>query len=66
MLEVLKKKEIKLYSTGPAVKIIQKVVGVEQDGEFGKGTERAVKVLQKNKGLAVDGVVGPDTWKKIV
>lgn len=37
-----------------------------QDGKFGKLTEREVKRYQRSQGLKVDGVVGPRTWGAIV
>ena len=57
--------EIKLWSTGGAVKLVQKAVGVKPDGKFGEGTEKAVKITQKKHGLTQDGVVGAETWAKI-
>lgn len=49
----------------PEVKIVQKKLGLIQDGIFGYRTEAAVKRFQKSKGLAQDGVVGPKTWAKL-
>tara|TARA_R110000824_G_scaffold284128_2_gene472412 strand:- start:24 stop:1118 length:1095 start_codon:yes stop_codon:yes gene_type:complete len=57
--------EIKLWSKGDVVKLVQRAVGVKEDGQFGEGTEKAVKIVQKKQGLIPDGVVGPDTWAKI-
>lgn len=47
---------------GDLVKIIQKAVGVKQDGDFGAITEAAVRRLQRQEGLVPDGIVGPKTW----
>lgn len=47
-------------------KIIQRAVGVEQDGKFGPDTEKAVKAFQKKHGLEVDGEVGINTWSVIL
>lgn len=35
---------------------------LEEDGNFGSGTEAAVKDFQREQGLDVDGVIGPKTW----
>jgi cell wall-associated NlpC family hydrolase len=43
------------------VKNIQRVLGVEVDGEFGPDTEMAVWQFQEREGLTVDGEVGPET-----
>lgn len=47
-------------------KIIQRAVGVEDDGKFGKGTKNAVIAWQKLMGLPATGEVDINTWKKIL
>jgi len=47
---------------GPYVKILQKYLGIEEDGHFGTDTEIAVKLYQKRRQLEVDGKVGRQTW----
>lgn len=47
---------------GKLVKIIQKAVGVKDDGDFGGITEAAVRRFQRREGLVPDGIVGPKTW----
>ena len=47
---------------GEAVKDLQHLLGIEEDGDFGRGTERAVKALQKRHKLVADGVCGAYTW----
>ena len=47
------------------IKEIQKVLGVEQVGNFGPKTETAVKEFQKKNGLTADGIVGPGTLAKM-
>lgn len=46
---------------GPAVRSIQRALGIPADGIFGAQTERAVRRFQRRKGLVADGVVGPQT-----
>jgi peptidoglycan hydrolase-like protein with peptidoglycan-binding domain len=50
-------------STGDPVKLVQRWLGLTQDGIFGLITEAKVRWYQKMKGLQVDGVVGPQTWR---
>jgi len=53
---------IKLGSTGEDVKILQKYLGINPDGNFGPVTDKKVREWQKSKGLTPDGVVGPKSW----
>ena len=48
--------------TGPAVKVIQRFLGVAPDGIFGEQTEAAVKRYQAMRGITADGVCGAQTW----
>ncbi|MDR9793622.1 peptidoglycan-binding domain-containing protein [Aeribacillus composti] len=45
--------------------MIQKALGIKDDGIFGPKTEAAVKAFQKKHGLKQDGIVGPKTWAKM-
>lgn len=54
---------IKKGSKGKAVQIIQIIVGVTADGDFGAKTYNAVMAFQKKHGLTQDGIVGKNTWK---
>ena len=54
---------LRIGSTGDAVALVQKKVGVEADGWFGPITEDAVKDYQRSEGLVPDGIVGPITMK---
>lgn len=48
--------------TGKAVKMWQMVLGLTQDGEFGKDTLAATLQFQRASDLEDDGEVGPLTW----
>lgn len=52
-------------STGSAVKVLQKKLGITVDGSFGPKTKAAVVAYQKKHGLAPDGCVGPLTWAQL-
>lgn len=54
------------YKYKNLTKIIQRVVGVDADGKFGKDTKAAVMKWQKANGLTADGAVGINTWKKLL
>jgi peptidoglycan hydrolase-like protein with peptidoglycan-binding domain len=48
-------------SSGPAVKKLQRKLGVSVTGYYGTQTRRAVKRYQAAHGLEADGVAGPET-----
>lgn len=52
---------LKRGSSGPAVRALQEILGVDADGVFGADTEAAVKEHQQSEGLGADGIAGPDT-----
>lgn len=56
---------VKVTGRGPSVRLLQRRLGVGQDGVFGPGTYRAVKRFQRRKGMTADGVVGPATWRAL-
>ncbi len=58
-------KPVKLGSKGTDVMLVQAVVGVKADGDFGPKTEAAVKAWQTAHKLKADGVIGPVTWDKM-
>ena len=41
-------------SRGEGVKLLQRKLGLKDDGDFGPATERALKNWQRSKGLSVD------------
>jgi hypothetical protein len=57
---------LKQGSKGGDVKLLQKYMGVTQDGIWGPKTTEAVKKWQTSKGLTPDGIVGPKTWLKLI
>lgn len=56
----------KIGSSGLAVRLIQKALGITVDGDFGPGTDRALKDWQRRSGLTPDGIAGPNTYKKLL
>lgn len=53
---------IKLGSKGEDVKVLQKYLGLNPDGDFGPKTDLKAKEWQKSKGLTPDGIIGPKSW----
>ena len=53
---------LRVGDRGPAVRVLQRALGIEVDGAFGPQTLDAVKTFQHASALAVDGVVGHRTW----
>ena len=49
----------------PAVKKVQKALGVQATGYFGKTTRKAVVSYQKAHGIPTTGIVGPKTWASL-
>ena len=47
---------------GEPVKLLQKKLGVDVDGQYGPATEKAVRDFQAKEKIAVDGIAGPDTF----
>lgn len=56
---------LKLGQTGDLVRILQELLDLKVDGEFGNNTSVAVIKFQKANGLKADGTVGPLTWKAL-
>ena len=53
-------------SKGTAVSMLQAMLGVSVDGDFGNDTEASLKAFQKNVKITTDGICGTDSWKKVV
>lgn len=51
---------------GAVVRVVQKILHVKSDGNFGLITEEAVKDFQIAHLLKVDGIVGFATWRKLL
>jgi hypothetical protein len=56
---------IRRGDAGALVALVQRFLGVADDGAFGEHTEAAVRRYQAMRGLAVDGVCGPRTWQEM-
>jgi hypothetical protein len=46
---------------GEDVKELQRLLGINPDGDFGPKTEEAVRMFQAEKGIGADGIAGPVT-----
>lgn len=57
---------IKINDNGPFVSELQRLLGVDVDGEFGPITATAVRAFQASHGLEIDGEVGPQTWAALL
>ena len=57
---------LKKGDKGDDVKLLQKVLGIAQDGDFNATVEKVVKAFQSQHGLEVDGFVGPNTQKRLI
>jgi predicted chitinase len=47
------------------VKILQRVLGLAEDGKFGPNTEAFLRAWQRAHDLVPDGIAGPATWNAI-
>lgn len=53
-------------SKGTAVSMLQAMLGVKVDGDFGNDTDASLRAFQKNVKLTADGICGKDTWTKVI
>ena len=58
-------KVIKLGAKGSGVKVVQELLGIKADGEFGPGTQAAVKKFQAKAGIKPNGIVDNATLKAL-
>lgn len=56
---------LKLGDKGPLVVALQKALGINADGDFGKKTQAAVVAFQGKQGLKADGRAGDNTRKAL-
>lgn len=67
--EVMKKCIVKkrlIYTNKNTTKLVQKLLGIKEDGLCGNNTRDAIKTFQDNNNLEVDGCVGFNTWKVLL
>lgn len=57
---------LRIGKAGDDVRQLQRMLGIEDDGLFGRLTEQAVRTYQSERRLDVDGVVGPVTWEALL
>lgn len=62
---VSRRAAVRQGSRGALVKIVQRKLGLKQDGIFGRDTRVAVIAFQKKNGLYPDGIVGSKTWQNL-
>lgn len=61
---VVKRRLIHKYKN--ATKLVQRLLGVDQDGKCGPITSQAIKDFQQKNNLTVDGCCGVNTWEKLL
>ena len=61
---VVKKRDTYQYEN--CTKLVQRLLGINQDGLCGSQTANAIKKFQKEHQLVVDGSCGPKTWKVLL
>ena len=61
---VVKKRDVYKYKN--ATKLVQRLLGITQDGLCGSQTTDAIKNFQQKNNLVADGCCGPKTWEKLL
>ena len=54
------------YEYKNCTKLVQRLLGIEQDGLCGNQTANAIKEFQQKNGLVADSCCGPKTWQKLL
>jgi N-acetyl-anhydromuramyl-L-alanine amidase AmpD len=54
------------YKYKNCTKLVQRLLGIQQDGLAGKDTELAIRNFQESNNLVIDGECGLNTWKKLL
>ena len=54
------------YKYKNCTKLVQRLLGIKQDGLCGKNTQSAIKKFQKENNLEADGCCGIKTWKTLL
>ena len=54
------------YQYQNCTKLVQKLLGITQDGMCGPQTADAIKNFQRQNNLVIDGHCGPNTWKVLL
>lgn len=61
---VVKKRDTYQYKN--CTKLVQRLLGITQDGLCGSQTSQAIKEFQQKNGLVADSCCGSKTWKKLL
>lgn len=61
---VVKKRDTYQYKN--CTKLVQRLLGIKQDGLCGAQTSNAIKEFQQKNGLMADSCCGPKTWEKLL
>lgn len=61
---VVKKRDTYQYKN--CTKLVQRLLGIKQDGLCGAQTANAIKEFQQKNGLVADSCCGPNTWQKLL
>src|SRR5262249_4832053 len=64
--QIITQPKLKRGDRGDWVRELQRLLGIEQDGEFGEKTEAAVRAFQENHVLVGDGIAGRYTWRALL
>ena len=54
------------YKNKNATRLVQRLLGIKEDGLCGTDTERAIRFFQMRERLVADGICGYNTWKVLL